>query len=224
MISFACRQCGRRFDRPDTASGTLVFCVCGVGTTVPFESTLPPLAADETVPTLVPEPAPRFGGSYGRSPAYRDRTRCLNHPETALAATCAACDETFCGDCVLEIEGAMLCGPCKNFRIRTGQRPPGLSAAALCAPLVSLLTALPCLFVVLIGSGASTSAVNLVPWVAAALLPQLIALGLGVQGLRTVESNPRFGGHSLAISGLVSAVVVSVFVAGTGVMIAAAKP
>ena len=41
MIFFACKQCGKRFERPNQAAGTLLFCPCGAGTHVPWESTLP---------------------------------------------------------------------------------------------------------------------------------------------------------------------------------------
>jgi hypothetical protein len=223
MISFACRQCGQRFDRPDSASGTLVFCACGAGNTVPYESTLPPLRAAEAAPAPFPAPTPRYGSPFEPRPVQRDPTHCLNHPETPQTATCAGCGENYCGDCVLEMEGATLCGPCKNFRVRTGQRPPGLSLAALGAPLVSLVSSLPCMLVLLIGGGFSTSAESFLPWIFVALIPQVIALALGAWGLQIVETNPKFGGHSLAISGLVSAVVVSIFVVGTGVIMAMNK-
>jgi hypothetical protein len=39
MIWFACRQCGKVHGRSENSSGTLVFCECGQGNPVPWEST-----------------------------------------------------------------------------------------------------------------------------------------------------------------------------------------
>ena len=39
MIWFTCKKCGKTHNRPDTAAGTMIFCACGNGNTVPWEST-----------------------------------------------------------------------------------------------------------------------------------------------------------------------------------------
>src|SRR5262245_61714735 len=59
MIWFACKKCGKTHNRPDSSAGTMVFCDCGNGITVPWESTTaePPSAAPVHVPK-VPDLAP----------------------------------------------------------------------------------------------------------------------------------------------------------------------
>ena len=71
MIWFACNKCGKRHNRPDSSAGTFVFCDCGQGNPVPWESTaeaeevpppmpaivLPPESADNSAAA---PPLPRF--------------------------------------------------------------------------------------------------------------------------------------------------------------------
>lgn len=54
MIWFACKQCGKPHCRPENSAGTLVFCECGQGNTIPWESTL----AEDAVPRTAPPPMP----------------------------------------------------------------------------------------------------------------------------------------------------------------------
>src|SRR5262249_4493976 len=61
MIHFACKTCGKLFERPDAAAGTLVFCDCGTGNRVPWEST----ATAPAIPVL--EEAAAAGPSAGRA-------------------------------------------------------------------------------------------------------------------------------------------------------------
>lgn len=56
MIWFACKQCGKVQGRPDSAAGSLIFCNCGSGNTVPWESTVEP--PPESVPTQNVPPLP----------------------------------------------------------------------------------------------------------------------------------------------------------------------
>lgn len=52
MIWFACKKCNKTHSRPEASAGTMVFCECGHGNTVPWESTAaPPAAPPITVPT-----------------------------------------------------------------------------------------------------------------------------------------------------------------------------
>jgi hypothetical protein len=39
MIWFPCKKCGKTHHRPEASAGTMVFCDCGNGNTVPWEST-----------------------------------------------------------------------------------------------------------------------------------------------------------------------------------------
>jgi hypothetical protein len=61
MIWFTCSSCSKTHGRPESSGGTLIFCTCGQGVRVPWESTaaapanLPPAAAAAPPP---PPPAP----------------------------------------------------------------------------------------------------------------------------------------------------------------------
>ena len=100
MIWFACPKCSKVLGRPENAAGAMVFCECGHGLTVPWESTAPEPAH---VPVAAAPPARRveplsFGGTAQPAPssplppprASRRRARievdsnvCLNHESRA---------------------------------------------------------------------------------------------------------------------------------------------
>ena len=143
MIWFLCKQCGKRHGRPDNLASTLVFCDCGQGNTVPWQSTTTPPAE----PPPLPRPQPFDDDSADdlrrrKANAFRPRRPgfCLNHDDVATDKTCHDCKESFCPNCIVELQGKTLCGPCKNFRVRGVTRPnriPGLAVAALIVGLVS---------------------------------------------------------------------------------------
>jgi hypothetical protein len=220
MIGFACKECGKRHQRPEEAAGTLVFCSCGAGNRVPWESTAP-------VPESTNEPAPAtpWGGGRPAAPAAEDEepaprpTRrsgprrpdpghCLNHADTTSSKTCADCREAFCDGCVVTLQGATLCGPCKNFRLRSMQRPAQPSACAIFSLIVAVVTGpfgfcvwmsllqpetMPpgsAPFFALIGSGGP-----------------LVALLLGLKAIWDVNRQPRLSGRGLAVLGMTSAAI-----------------
>jgi hypothetical protein len=237
MIWFACKQCGKKHSRAESSIGTLIFCDCGQANTVPWESTVeaPPVVetpevaqpaplpltprmepvpvGEERVPPRRREPEPpeperpepeRRSPRPGRRPPprRRDPRFCLNHEETAMHKKCADCLDAFCTDCLVEFRGQTLCGPCKNFRARLLQRPPQVSGKALAAVLVGMLCLPLPLLLRLVVSDTDTTWLPLL-----ALLPQLLALGLGVLALRETEINARVGGRSLAMTGVVTGAV-----------------
>jgi hypothetical protein len=209
MIWFTCGQCGKAHGRPEGSVGSMIFCECGQGNVVPWESTTvapeaaPPVAMPAPVPAPqrsdLPEILPRVrrrAGPRRPNPAY-----CLNHDSIASQHKCADCGEAFCDDCVLTVQGALLCGPCKNFRVRRLLRPPRLSGFALASVLIALVSGPFCLLLALTG----------IAWLTLlALLPQLVALVLGALALRTTETDTQRSGRSLAITGMVSAAVAGV--------------
>src|SRR5438132_8967068 len=152
MIWFACKQCGKTHGRPESSVGTTIFCECGQGNLVPWESTAPepprieaePAAAAPPAPPPAPLPfpapaAPRLEPvTFEKSPppsipVARPRGRgarvrpdpnfCLQHPTTPSKSPCADCREGFCADCLVTFQGESLCGPCKNFRVRLLDAP-----------------------------------------------------------------------------------------------------
>lgn len=220
MIAFACKQCNQRIERPESACGTLIFCTCGAGTRVPFESTLPPSAQPLNLPPRVERPADRPLARWGEEePAYpeprrwqtgpRDHNFCLNHPAAPTEHTCTDCGETFCSGCVVTFQGGVRCGPCKNFRVRAVQRPASISVMAILAPLVALGAGVLWLFVMLVVAGLPTKpgASAIAGTAIVGLFPQLLAFALGALALMKVESETKMSGRDMAITGMVSAVV-----------------
>lgn len=220
MIAFACKQCGARFDRPDEAAGSLIFCACGAGTRVPFESTLPPSPTPALPPRVerpvgVPydRPLPRWGEEPSAQPrGPRDRNYCFNHPSVRIEHTCADCGETFCGGCVVAFQEGTRCGPCKNFKIRATQRPASVSVMAILAPLLALGAGLLWLFVMLMVAGAQAGAAAIAGTAIIGLFPQLIAFTLAGLALMKVESENKVSGRDFAITGMVSAVACSTLI------------
>jgi hypothetical protein len=213
VIHFACKQCGKPFARAEEAAGTLVFCECGTGNRVPWESTIspPPPEAEPLGPTTdVPAPddaerelpRPRARSRARRDVPDRDPSYCLNHQDRPRQETCADCGESFCTSCVITFDGKTLCGPCKNFRIRSMQRPAQFSVYALFSLLLGLVTGPIGLFCF----GMSTTTRSVVPSFAGLVLP-VLAIFLGAKALRDIETQPNRSGRSLAISGMVCGVV-----------------
>jgi hypothetical protein len=131
---------------------------------------------------------------------------CLNHEERPSRHKCTDCGEAFCDDCVVVLRDTLLCGPCKNFRMRLEQRPPQLSGKALFSLFLGL-TATPLAFVLF---SLTTPLISLL-----ALAPQGLALLLGVQSLRDTDTNPRLSGRGLAVSSVLTATLA---LAMTGVL------
>ena len=42
MIWFSCNKCGKALGRPESSAGAFIFCDCGQGLTVPWDSTIAP--------------------------------------------------------------------------------------------------------------------------------------------------------------------------------------
>jgi hypothetical protein len=221
MIWFTCSNCGKKHGRPETSIGSLVFCECGTGNTVPWDSTTePPAMPSEPVnvppPPLPPRlepvplneeripaarPAPQAAQRpRGRGGEYRDPTRCFNHPYLNQEHTCTLCNEHFCGHCVVTFQEKTYCGPCKNYQVRTLNKPPQPSLLAIFALIVGI-SAGPLGFCLL------PFAVTgwIVPFLAFALLFQMFGIALGVLALMRMQQNPLLTGRSLAMTGILSA-------------------
>ncbi len=44
--------------------------------------------------------------------------KCKNHPEVEAVDRCAGCAESFCGNCLVEIQSQKYCGACKTIALR----------------------------------------------------------------------------------------------------------
>lgn len=228
MIWFACSKCGKVQGRPENAVGAMVFCPCGQGLTVPWESTAPEPAPTPSV-TLPSMPAVEplsFGGPPKATPpdplppprASRRRARfepnpnvCLNHESRAKQKTCADCGLSFCDDCVVTFRAQILCGPCKNYEAKLLQQPPRTSILALVSVFAALLAGL---LVWMAPSGRMT-AFTITMVIAIAL--QALAFLMGLFALRLIQADPRLGGQGFAVTGMTAASLAAVLAAALSV-------
>jgi hypothetical protein len=221
MIWFACKQCGKRQGRPDEEAGTLIFCNCGTSNRVPWESSIEATAPEAVgsvessesaraqgadAPRSVGEPIPFADDSPPRKTSRtiireRNPAYCLNHQEVVKQKSCVDCQQGFCEDCIVTFQGKVLCGPCKNFRIRQMHQSAELSLLALFSPILALVGGF-------VGLLMSAIAISLGAPVLGFLsvAPQLGALGLGLAAMRRIENDPFLKGRPLAMTGIIAAV------------------
>jgi hypothetical protein len=215
----------------------MVFCDCGHGNTVPWESTAsepaapPPVVDVPKGPTLdpiqfdpmatpatgghtAPPPAPvdKKPSTYPTSPPpldddrpyrrgrteKRDPDYCFNHQRRPQVDGCAECEEHFCADCLVKYQGVLLCSACKNFRVRKEELPASASSMASASLIISLIAG-PLMMCLLINSPGNT-AMRTLGYIS--LLPQMLAIGLGVWTLYEAEQERKGGGQWVAITGI----------------------
>lgn len=216
MIWFTCKQCGKIHGRPESSVGTMVFCDCGTGNLVPWESTIPapetpPEGSIPASPRLEPVSFPKTEAAEAipvrsrrgrKQPRKYDPNLCLNHEGVPSTNVCVDCGEGFCAQCLLTFSGEPRCGPCKNFLIRRLMRPAQLSTRAVISVVLAILT--------------GPLALCLIPvsqqrfgWhFLIALVPHAVALFLGMQALRDT-ADPKVSGRGLALTGILTASVAS---------------
>jgi len=176
---------------------------------VPDDQPRPPVPPRQSVP--VPPGRPPSSPLPGRRPQKWRKVNpayCFNHDEAASTVTCADCRLAFCNSCVVGFKGQTLCGPCKNFRIRGATRPPRVSALAIVALVVAVVSG-PVAFCL---SGVTfNSQVNSQGSIVLAITFSLLAMlvpsgGLVLAGfaLREIESKPNVGGRGMAMTGAVT--------------------
>ena len=234
MIWFNCKKCGKTHNRPESSAGTMIFCDCGNGTTVPWESTTaepaapppavraprgPDLEPIQFDPVIMPGPAASSSSKTGSKypadpplieevrPSRRGRTEkrdpdfCFNHQRQPKSEACVECEQNFCSACLARFQGIMLCGPCKNFRARRQELPAVASTMANASLLIALIAG-PLMMCLLLASPGNTS-MRVLSWLS--LLPQVLAIGLGVWALRDAEREQKGGGQWVALTGVSAA-------------------
>jgi hypothetical protein len=211
MIWFICKQCGKKHGRGESMVGTLVFCECGAGNRVPWNSTT---TEPEDVPAVAapaqPPPPPPPAAERRPPPSWTPRRRpevrrvntgfCFNHEDTPSAHACADCDIGFCSRCVVTLNGETLCGPCKNLRMRFLSRPeqvPGMSIWSLVLGLVGGPAAL---FLTVFSMDSQATFGSLLLCLLGMVLPTA-ALIVGLLALREIDTKAQCGGRSLAVTG-----------------------
>ncbi|NBO91647.1 MAG: hypothetical protein EBV06_04940 [Planctomycetia bacterium] len=233
MIWFLCKTCGKKQSRPESESGTLLFCSCGASVRVPFSSTTLPdqptadsgqvdmpaplplrpvpldipdaLPADSTPPPPSPDP-PRPRRYRKKNDRY-----CWNHTDDFSAGRCSACELMFCAGCLVKLRGKLLCGACKNFRVSGVGKPARRLPLAVTALVASLVAAPVGLTLSLVGAGLffgiGTIGVMILLTVLA-LLTTGVSLAVSIAALRKLEGQSRLSGRAIA------AAAVSVSLAG----------
>ncbi len=217
MIWFTCKQCGKTHSRTDASAGATIFCQCGAGVLVPWESTtaeppealaepmLPELklepvtfatALDTTAPAPTAPPPPGRKRKPGRL-GQRDPQFCFNHQDTPKKAVCADCSEAFCEHCLVSFQDTELCGPCKNYRVRNMQSQTPPSNLAMLSMLSAFLICPFALGLVLANAPVAWG------WSLLALACQVLVGWLGLLALREAEKDIRATGRALALTGLI---------------------
>ncbi len=209
MIWYICKGCGKKQKRPPEAAGTLVFCTCGQSNRVPWDSTTDP------EPDFAP-PVPRRGRatpdlddrreeqrSPRRSePRRRNPASCLNHDDVAPEHNCADCGERFCPRCVVAFQGVLLCGPCKNYRVRGLQRPLSVTPMSVVAPVVGVLATIFLFFLIVLPASLDAESPARILLAMLGLMVALVALGTGLYAVWQVDTRVGRGGRGLAMSGV----------------------
>ncbi|MBI3410391.1 MAG: DUF4190 domain-containing protein [Planctomycetes bacterium] len=231
MIWFACKQCAKVHGRAETAAGAMIFCECGQGMLVPWESTapepeLPPIQVAATAPPplkLEPvtfDPVKSSGTPLPSRPPLSDRGRpgprrrprlgprdpryCFNHEELLKEGACTDCGENFCSNCLVAFQGQTRCGPCKNYRVRGLLWPTPTSKLALASAFLAFV---PAFFLI---APAHSSGLWFLGTLA--MVPQVIALVLGLLALRASERDPNLSGRALAFTGVIGSAVTSILI------------
>jgi hypothetical protein len=173
---------------------------------------IPFLDEDEPRPGRPAEPLPPpFRSKPKREYRRVNPKYCLNHDELPTEHTCSQCRLPFCSKCVLTLQDEVLCGPCKNFKVRGMQRPTRLTPLAILAAVLGVAAGMMSFCLSLVGgaSQAQSAGGGLVAAVfgLVALLPPGGALVMSFYALHEIESKPRVGGRALAMTGTVASLV-----------------
>ena len=166
-------------------------------------------------PVPPPEPMPPGDASAGdllrrrRAQVFRRHRPgfCFNHDDVATDKTCTECKGYFCPNCIVELQGKTMCGPCKNFRIRGLHRPGKVPPMAIVAVIVGLLSGPVTFCLTWMGSGQQLGGVGTLVLSIIGLVLPLGGLAASGVALRQIESRPNMGGRGLAMTGATSSLV-----------------
>ncbi len=113
--------------------------------------------------------------------------QCKNHPATPAVDRCAACAESFCGNCLVDIQGQKYCGACKVVAVQ-GQ-PVAEGATMPCKEAGQALT---CAIVGLFIFG---------------IVMEPIAISKALKARKMMDLNPRLTGSGKANAALMIGIV-----------------
>jgi hypothetical protein len=238
MIWFTCKKCGKTHGRAETSAGTMVFCDCGNGNTVPWESTAaqpaapPPAVIVPKVPDLAPiqfDPVTMTGGPPASKPSSypADPPRQEEEEERPYRrGRTEKRDPEYCFnhqrrprvDSCAECEENFCTDCLVKFQgvLLCGacknfrSRRQELPPATSSAASASLILSLVAgpIFMCILLSTAPSTSMRVLSCLA--LLPQVAALGLGLWALRDAEKESKGGGQWVAVTGIVAAALTCV--------------
>ncbi len=233
MIWFTCRKCTKTHNRPDSSAGTMIFCDCGHGNTVPWESTtvppvVPTVEAAPKVPDLAPiqfEPGASTGGppatsppktsSYPTSPPPLDDERPYRRGRTEKR------DPDFCFNHQRRPKSEQ-CADCEEGFCRDCMLQ--FQGVQLCGPCknfrarkeelppasstmanAGLVISLIAgpLILCMLMANPSSTGIRVLSYLS--LMPQLLAMALCAWALREAESERKGGGQWVAVTGIATA-------------------
>src|SRR5262249_19772045 len=149
----------------------------------------------------------------GELPRRRRETRranpryCLNHEDAPSETICDDCKMSFCNGCVVSLQGKMVCGPCKNFRVRGLNRPTRVTALSIITLVVGLVSG-PITFCLglftVVGQEKNPSSAVVIMLALIGLILPIAALVLARFALREMERKANTSGRSFAFTGAVS--------------------
>lgn len=112
--------------------------------------------------------------------------QCKNHPDIAAADRCAGCAETFCSNCLVDMQGQNYCASCKVMAV-SGQ------------PMVEEAT-IPCKEA---GEALKLAIIGLL----CCVFLQFVAIPKALKAKKMIEANPRLTGSGQATAALVISVI-----------------
>ena len=115
--------------------------------------------------------------------------QCKNHPGVAGVARCAGCAETFCGDCLIEIQGQHYCGSCKVMTVQAQPAPAAFGD-------IPCKEAKDALWYAIIGIFCF------------GIILEPIAIVKALKAKKLIADNPRLSGAGNATAALVIAIIV----------------
>lgn len=231
MIWFACKHCGRKHSRPESSTGSLIFCDCGQGITVPWESTIeepelvlpvepvapPPLSGP---PRMVAMPVGEERVPVSQRPRPDEAIPVVRPARGRRRPPIPVRDRNYCFNHQdLPIERTCescterFCGHCLvtfQKRVLCGPCKNAVVRALDEAPKISVLavtSALLALAVSVVGFCLLPlgTTLDMLPLAVFTLLIQLVVLGLAGLAWYRVEKTPLVRGKSLAITGILAA-------------------
>ena len=132
---------------------------------------------------------------YDPGGLFSTSARCKNHSEIPAVARCTGCADSFCSDCLIEIQGQKYCGSCKVMAVKN--QPVMEEATIPCKEandaLTTAIIGIFCFWLCLLGF---------------VLGPMAISKALKAK--KMIETNPQLTGSGKATAALIIGILVTV--------------